>query len=233
VKVLAENDFINAIHVHTGSGGMTLGQMADGAAGAANLALEVNALRVKMNAQKITVVDIGGGLPVSWGEAGQKPSFADYSAELRQKAPSLFDGTSFTRVVTEMGAIANCRFAFFASLCEVTKPTDAGMIAMIHAGSDQFLRACYAPQMRAPHPVHIFDPSGVPKTGETSLHDIAGPLCFAGDILCSAELPAVEVVTHVTRQLDLASSTPIVVYPPEFPAEMYAFKLIFSFLLRH
>ena len=120
---------------------MSLGQMADGAAGAANLALEVNGLRGP-DQPKIDVIDIGGGLPVSWG-AVQSPTFPQYAAELKQKAPELFDGTTFRRVVTEMGAMMNCRYAFFASLCEVTKPTDSGRIAMIHVGSEQFMRACH------------------------------------------------------------------------------------------
>jgi len=79
----------------------------------------------------------------------------------------------------------NCRYGVYASVVEVTKPTDGGKIAMIHAGSDCFLRACYAPNMRAPHPVTVFDKGGAIKEGDTVLTDIAGPLCFAGDIVCS------------------------------------------------
>jgi diaminopimelate decarboxylase len=138
VKALAENTFINAVHVHTGSGGMSLAQMADGAAGAANLAMEVNGLRGP-DQSHIDVIDIGGGLPVTWG-AEQSPTFPQaspsaytpaqtptlacpqYAAELKEKVPSLFDGKTFRRVVTEMGAMMNCRYAFFASLCEVTNP---------------------------------------------------------------------------------------------------------------
>ena len=172
---------------------MTLSQMAEGAKAAADLALEVNALRTD-GQKKIDVVDIGGGLPVSWG-TDQSPTFAKYSSELRTLAPSLFDGTTFRRVVTEMGAMMNCRFAFYASIVEVTKPTDGnGTIAMIHNGSDQFMRACYAPQMRKPFPVKVYTGDGEEKTENRQLHDIAGPLCFAGDIVVSGvELPQVEV----------------------------------------
>lgn len=252
VKALVENDFVTAVHVHTGSGGMTIEQMADGAAGAANLALEVNKLRSDSQ-RKIDVIDIGGGLPgaltltealflcilfdswqrraehappfppsnstptlplnntqttqrkckcecnahahaVSYGKE-QDPTFAKYSSILRERAPSLFDGVTFRRVVTEFGNMMNCRHAFYASVCEVTKPGDAGgRIAMIHAGSDQFLRACYAAHMRKPHPVSVFHKDGVSKSGAPILHDIAGPLCFAGDVVCTAvQLPQVEV----------------------------------------
>jgi len=75
IEALINCDFINAVHVHTGSGGMTLAQMADGGAGAANVALEVNARR-SATQKKIYAVDIGGGLPVTWG-GGQKPTFEE------------------------------------------------------------------------------------------------------------------------------------------------------------
>mmetsp|Transcript_5243 Transcript_5243/g.10469 ORF Transcript_5243/g.10469 Transcript_5243/m.10469 type:complete len:464 (+) Transcript_5243:109-1500(+) len=191
LKALVEYDFINAVHVHTGSGGMTLSQMADGAAGAANVALEVNTRRSE-GQKKIHAIDIGGGLPVTWG-GNPEPTYEQYAAVLREKAPSLFDGT-FSRVVTEMGAKNNCMYGLYASVVEVTKPTDSGKIAMIHAGSDQFLRACYAPHMRKPFPPTVYSPDGSAKTGETVDTDIAGPLCFAGDIVVAgASLPDVQV----------------------------------------
>ena len=81
---------------------------------------------------------------------------------------------------------------------QVTKPTDGGRIAMIHAGSDLFLRACYAPAMRAPHPVSVHTADGgakqVSEDAPLMLHDVAGPLCFAGDVVVPAvELPMLEV----------------------------------------
>ena len=171
---------------------MTLSQMADGAAGAANIALEVNARRGE-GQKKIHAVDIGGGLPVTWG-GDPSPTYDEYAAVLREKAPSLFDGTTFTRVVTEMGAKNNCMYGIYASVVEVTKPTEGGKIAMIHAGSDQFLRACYAPHMRKPFPPSVYTPDGDVKTGEVVDTDIAGPLCFAGDIVVAgASLPDVQV----------------------------------------
>ena len=65
VELLAQADCVNCIHVHTGSGGMSLHQMAAGAAAAARLAAEVNARRRAAGLSRlITVVDVGGGLPV-------------------------------------------------------------------------------------------------------------------------------------------------------------------------
>lgn len=192
VEALVGASFIDALHVHTGSGGMTLAQMAEGAGAAARLAAEVNARRRKRRdgaAPSISVIDIGGGLPVVWGSERQI-GFNEYVAALREAAPTLFDG-SFRRVVTEFGAVLNCRHAWCGAVVETTKPTDGGgIIAMIHAGSDLFLRQCYAPGMRAPHPVTAYEPDGTPKRGPSLAHDVAGPLCFGGDVVCPAvQLP--------------------------------------------
>ena len=204
VAALTAAEFVTCVHVHTGSGGMTLGQMAQGAAAAAALAAEVNARRAAAGvASRIHVLDVGGGLPVSWGSGTQRPSWDDYSAALREGAPELFRPAAFTRVVTEFGAAMHCKFGFLASRVEITKPTDGGgQIAMIHAGSDLFLRACYAPHMRGAFPVTAYTAEGGRKRGEGEgeggtvrvvTQDIAGPLYFAGDVVVPAvSLPRLE-----------------------------------------
>ena len=87
---------------------------------------------------------------------------------------------------------------------------------MIHAGSDLFLRACYAPHMRGAFPVTAYTAEGGRKRGEGEgegggrgegggegeggggtvpviTQDIAGPLCFAGDVVVPAvSLPRLE-----------------------------------------
>lgn len=191
VEVLVEHHFVNAVHVHTGSGGMTLDQMANGAAAAARLAMEVNARR-PADAPRIDVIDIGGGLPVAWGKPTADPLFEAYSDAIRIQCPELFDGRSFRRVVTEMGSSMNSRFGFFGSVCEYTKPVGEGQIAMIHCGSDQFMRASYAPHMREQFPVAVFNSTGELKQGDPIPHDIAGPLCFAGDIVAQTMAPRIE-----------------------------------------
>ena len=73
---------------------------------------------------------------------------------------------------------------------------------MIHAGSDLFLRACYAPHMRGAFPVTAYTAEGGRKRGEGEgeggtvrvvTQDIAGPLYFAGDVVVPAvSLPRLE-----------------------------------------
>lgn len=197
IDVIAANSFIRCIHVHTGSGGMTLDQMTRGSAIAVEVAREVNEARSKATAtynteqgvkvKMIDQIDIGGGLPVTWGKP-QSPTFAEYADALRKNVPALFDG-EFARVLTEFGAAMHCKFGWVGSVVEVTKPVPSlgRTIVMIHAGSDMFARPCYAPNMRAPHPVWAYNADGTQKVATeknpATTHDIAGPLCFSGDIV--------------------------------------------------
>jgi len=95
---------------------MSVSQMAQGAAAAVGLADAINAVR-GADQPKIDCIDVGGGLPVSWGrDVPQSPTFQEYASALHEAAPALFDGESFPRVITEFGAILNCKMAFFASI---------------------------------------------------------------------------------------------------------------------
>lgn len=192
VEAIAGAEFITAVHVHTGSGGMGLAQMVAGCKQAVTVALEANALR---KGAKIDTIDIGGGLPVTWGRNPQSPTFEEYAAAIAKEVPELTDASVFPRVFSEFGAALNCKFAFCASVVEVTKGNgDGGQIAMIHAGSDLFARQCYAPHMRGGHPIRVYHGDGTVKSESGDFpvvsHDIAGPLCFAGDIVApNVELP--------------------------------------------
>jgi diaminopimelate decarboxylase len=101
----------------------------------------------------------------------------------------------FDRVVTEFGAASHIKFAWLASRVEYVKECDNDhRIALIHAGSDLFLRACYCPDAFGKHRIAVYDEFGVARVADTlSSHDIAGPLCFSGDVVVrNAMLPPVE-----------------------------------------
>eukprot|EP01047_Picozoa_sp_COSAG01_P019900 COSAG01_NODE_1120_length_11632_cov_50.655770_4_plen_194_part_00 len=133
LALLVEHDFITCVHVHTGSGGMTLAQMAEGAATIVAVAQAANTRRPASSA-RIDTIDIGGGLPCRWrnqrldghgaaagagtGGGDGRGQFELYADTLAQAAPALFDGT-FRRVLTEFGATLNCDFGVFAWLVEV------------------------------------------------------------------------------------------------------------------
>lgn len=182
IRAILNCEWISCVHVHTGSGGMGLNQLCTGVRVAVNLALEIN--RKKGHAQ-INVIDIGGGLPVNYKDEKCTPSFGEYAAELRKFVPALFDGT-FTQVITEFGAALHNKFGWIASRVEYTKEYDGGRIALIHAGSDILVRAAYCPGVFVNYRVVAFTADGKPKSveeGKEMSHDIAGPLCFAGDVV--------------------------------------------------
>ena len=54
----------------------------------------------------IDVIDIGGGLPVTWGDNPQAPTFAEYGDALRKNVPTLFSGT-FSRMYVKINYVIN------------------------------------------------------------------------------------------------------------------------------
>eukprot|EP00438_Fugacium_kawagutii_P030161 Skav235183 [mRNA] locus=scaffold721:339092:339799:- [translate_table: standard] len=149
--------------------------------------------------KQVRVIDIGGGLTTNFEDDTLKPSFAEYAAALREEVPEIFDPSQFERVVTEFGAACHIKFGWIASRIEYVKECDGGRIALIHAGSDVFLRSCYCPNTFMKHRVFAFDANGRPKAMDSAdssgliPHDIAGPLCFAGDVVVQdAMLPPMD-----------------------------------------
>uniref|UniRef100_A0A7S2SMX0 Orn/DAP/Arg decarboxylase 2 N-terminal domain-containing protein n=1 Tax=Mucochytrium quahogii TaxID=96639 RepID=A0A7S2SMX0_9STRA len=194
VKTVSGIPWITCVHVHTGSGGMGLNQLVSGVRKAVDFALEINK---RVGSRQIKVLDMGGGLAVDFDTEQPLSNFEAYCAELRKAVPEVFDVNVFDRVVSEFGASCNTKFGWLASRVEYTKSYDGGRIALIHAGSDIFLRACYAPEKYVRLKVYPFDSEGnriVGKEGDLVPHDIAGPLCFAGDVVVSgAKLPELSV----------------------------------------
>ncbi|CAK9062874.1 Diaminopimelate decarboxylase (DAP decarboxylase) (DAPDC), partial [Durusdinium trenchii] len=196
LDTVVKHNWINCVHVHTGSGGMGLEQLVSGVETAVRFALQVNE---RAGTKQIRTIDMGGGLGVDYKTTETLLSdFQGYADALRARVPEIFDTTVFDRVVTEFGAAVQCKFAILASRVEYTKSYDGGRIALIHAGSDVFMRACYCPETFIHHRVLTFDAKGFAKDASDpdSLvpHDIAGPLCFAGDVVVhDVRVPPLEV----------------------------------------
>jgi len=186
-----ENPWISCVHVHTGSGGMGLAQLVAGVRTAVDFALEVNS---RCGSNQIQVLDIGGGLGVDFKSENMLSDFSSYAQALRASVPEIFEKGRFKRVVTEFGAALQCKFASLLARVEYTKTYDGGRIALIHAGSDLFMRACYCPGTFVNHRAFAYDSNGIPKVANELPHDIAGPLCFAGDVILNGVvLPELEV----------------------------------------
>ncbi len=186
IEAYLARPWLTQIHVHSGSQGITLDQAAAGIAAAVDLAREVN---TRAGARQVTRIDIGGGLPVNFTSDEVTPTFAAYREVLDVVVPALneFD------IVTEFGRSLLAKAGTILTRVETAKTTGGRHIAMTHAGVQVATRTAYAP---ADWPLRIlpFDADGAPKRAEAVPTDVAGPACFAGDLLAeNRELPRLDV----------------------------------------
>lgn len=177
VRAFAARPWLTRLHAHVGSQGCSLELIARGVAETYELAEEINGL---LRTQQITSIDIGGGLPVNFTDDTVRPSYAAYVAALRNAAPGLLDGRY--ALVTEFGRSLLAKNGFIGALVEYTKDAGGRRIALTHAGAQTATRTVFMPDAW-PLRVGAFDAQGRPGTGPLVVQDIAGPCCFAGDIV--------------------------------------------------
>lgn len=197
VSCYLENPWLNSLHTHVGSQGCSLDLMSEGVKKVTDLAEEINE---RAGRRQVRVIDIGGGLPVNFESDEVTPTFADYAAALERKAPALFTGAY--RVKTEFGRSIMAKNGFIASRIEYTKNSGGRQIAISHAGAQVATRTIFMPDHWKIR-ISAFGPDGSSKNGEAVCQDIAGPLCFAGDMAGTGRmLPLIEpgdfVVLHDT-----------------------------------
>lgn len=191
LEAFRRHDFLRGLHLHVGSQGCPLSLMVDGVRRVVDLALEIEKLRGK----PVELIDLGGGLPVDYLSDEDGPRYAEYAAALRERVPELWSGAF--RLATEFGRHAFAKFGWAASRVEYTKESGGRRIAVIHAGADLFPRAAYLPELWS-HRVSVHDAEGAPKAGPLEPWDVAGPLCFSGDLLARERpLPAMAPGDHV------------------------------------
>lgn len=179
--------WLTRLHTHTGSQGVPLELMAQSVRVVFELAERINR---QAGRQQIDTLDIGGGLPVNFAGDETEPSFADYADLLRHTVPGLFDGR-YT-IVTEFGRSLLAKQGFIAALVEYTKSAGGRRIAVTHAGAHVATRTAFAPEAW-PLRVGAFDAKGAPKRASEMVQDVAGPCCFAGDLVARERaLPELE-----------------------------------------
>jgi diaminopimelate decarboxylase len=187
VRAYLDRPWLNRLHTHTGSQGVPLHLMTDGVRAAYELAERINAAAGR---QQITVIDIGGGLPVNFTSDEVRPSFRDYADMLRAAVPGLFDGRY--GLVTEFGRALLAKPGLILARVEYAKSAGGGAIAITHAGAQVATRTVFAPDAW-PLRVLALDGKGRAKDGPAVVQDVAGPCCFAGDLVARGrELPLLE-----------------------------------------
>jgi diaminopimelate decarboxylase len=189
LEAYSKHAFLNAMHVHVGSGKMGVQMLVDGIRVVTELACQVGG--------QIRFMDIGGGLPANtysdaWGDAEHNvPTMMEYAELLRKEIPVLFNGT-FQAVVTEFGQALNAKAGVLVSRVEYVKQTDQGhTIAVVHFGADVGVRQCYTTDHQ--RRVEFYRLSASPYVPSSSIDcfkvsvsdstpvSVAGPLCFQGD----------------------------------------------------
>ncbi|SFJ27744.1 diaminopimelate decarboxylase [Amycolatopsis sacchari] len=184
LAAFAARPWLTRLHVHVGSQGCPLELMAEGVRVVYDLAEEINRAAGR---QQVTGIDIGGGLPVNFSSDKTTPTFAEYAALLRERVPGLFDGR-YT-LVTEFGRALIAKHGFTAALVEYVKDAGGRRIAVTHAGAQVATRTVFMPESW-PLRIQAFGPDGTRKQGPVIVQDVAGPCCFAGDMLARGrELP--------------------------------------------
>lgn len=192
LRAYAERPWMDRLHTHTGSQGVPPELMAAGVRAVYELAERINAAAGR---RQVTVLDIGGGLPVNFGSDATAPSFAAYADVLRAQVPGLFDGRY--ALVTEFGRALLAKNGTVLARVEYAKTAGGRPIAVTHAGAQVATRTVFAPEAW-PLRVLALDAWGREKEGEPVVQDVAGPCCFAGDLVARGRpLPLLAPGDHV------------------------------------
>eukprot|EP01038_Epipyxis_sp_PR26KG_P008732 gene8732-11798_t len=199
IETYLENPFLTGIMCHVGSQGMSLSTMTEGAKRILLLADEIDSI-CDMN--RITHIDIGGGLSANYDSDIISPSFDDYVDDLFKSCPNLFINTNRT-IITEFGKSLITKCGVIVSVIEdvLEQPQQVNnmkqYVAIGHAGADVLLRTAYCPD-KFSHRIALLNSSSdviypiitnnSESVEQTYKVDIVGPLCFSGDVISTGLL---------------------------------------------
>ncbi|KAK8810544.1 hypothetical protein WA158_007119 [Blastocystis sp. Blastoise] len=178
---------LTGLHIHVGSQGCPIDLFVKGARFIVDLAEEINQY---VGREQVHTLDLGGGMPVIYTEDDAPLPFNEYSTKLRASVPELFTG-KYT-ILTEFGRSMISKVGWFVSRCEYTKEAGDRHVIIGHAGGNCFTREVYMPDTWYHH-ISVYHPDGTPKFDNVVPTDVAGPLCFSGDLMCkNRPLPKIE-----------------------------------------
>ncbi|MCF3174125.1 diaminopimelate decarboxylase [Streptomyces sioyaensis] len=191
VRSFLARPWLTRLHAHVGSQGMPLELMTAGVGALFVLAEEINE---RAGRRQIDTLDIGGGLPVNFSSDAVTPTYREYVAQLHATVPGLLSGRY--GLVTEFGRSLLAKHGTVLARVEYAKSAGGRPIAVTHAGAQVATRTVFAPESW-PIRVAAYDAEGRPKTGAPVAQDIAGPCCFAGDLIAeNRPLPLLESGDH-------------------------------------
>ncbi len=192
--------WLRGVHLHIGSQGCPMEMLIEGLSRVVDFVNETNSYLHAHGARRhIEIIDIGGGLPAPYRAGEKRVPMATYATQVvdvikRCSSPNL-------QLVTEFGRYLQANAGWAVSRVEDVMRQDDIDIAVIHLGADMFLRKSYQPEAWH-HDISVLRQEGTLKqTDERRMTMIAGPLCFAGDVIADRiSLPPIEegdfVVIH-------------------------------------
>ncbi|MFH1700449.1 MAG: diaminopimelate decarboxylase [Candidatus Zixiibacteriota bacterium] len=208
IESFIKYEWLSGVHIHIGSQGFPLEMLINGAKILKDFVNEANVELVnKGTGRHISTINIGGGLPVKYRPDDILISAYDYAAGVSEVFGHV-DNSKF-RLITEFGRYLFANSGFVASRVEYVKPSSGIKTAIIHVGADLMLRRCYCPDDWY-HEISVLDGGGKLKAGNNKQkYNIAGPLCFSGDMLaCEVELPKIDpgdiIIIHDTGAYTLS-----------------------------
>ncbi|MER0480335.1 diaminopimelate decarboxylase [Streptomyces sp. Edi2] len=191
VQAFLARPWLTRLHGHVGSQGMPLELMAAGVKALYDIAEEINE---RAGRRQIDTLDIGGGLPVNFSSDATTPTYREYAALLHATVPGLLSGRY--GLVTEFGRSLLAKHGVVLARVEYAKSAGGRPIAVTHAGAQVATRTVFVPEAW-PLRIAAYDAEGRPKTGAPVAQDIAGPCCFAGDLVAeNRPLPRLEAGDH-------------------------------------
>ncbi|MEV6565823.1 diaminopimelate decarboxylase [Streptomyces kronopolitis] len=191
VRAFLDRPWLTRLHAHVGSQGMPMELMTAGVRALYVLAEEINE---RAGRRQVDTLDIGGGLPVNFSSDDVTPTYREYVAQLHATVPGLLSGRY--GLVTEFGRSLLAKHGTVLARVEYAKSAGGRPIAVTHAGAQVATRTVFVPESW-PIRVAAFDAEGRPKTGAPVAQDVAGPCCFAGDLVAeNRPLPLLESGDH-------------------------------------
>jgi diaminopimelate decarboxylase len=164
-SLVAAYPFVTGLHVHTGSQGVGLQLIQSAVEAVGALARELG----------LRWLDVGGGIPVRYRDTDPAPpTFAAWGESLA----AVHD----LALITEAGRSVLAPSGFAVSRIEGVKTVDGVSTLVVHLGADLLLRRVYRGE-QWDHEFVVLDPDGRPKDGPRVPTNVAGPLCFSGDLI--------------------------------------------------
>ena len=176
--------WLEGVHMHIGSQGSSHEVLLSAIEKLFDLVLCINHARP---GNPVRFVDIGGGLPIQYDDDDQAITVAEYALLLGSRLPALFSD-DYT-MITEFGRYLFGNAAWAVSRVEYVKQDGTLFTGILHFGADMLLRECYDPDSWR-HQYFALDAAGGLKSADLKAHNLAGPLCFAGDMIATwVQLP--------------------------------------------